>query len=127
MKLTNKQLQILVDNIYTKHFEKAYEEERNDFEKARKEIRLTREEEKVVKNYVTAANHYAALTTYRYTPKTTEAYATQNLIHYKQAVLKFTSKVPTRNQIEEAIVLATIDSKDMNDLIKAVTSKFKLK
>jgi len=124
MKLTNKQLQILVDSIYKENFASLIEKEKEVYQKQISII--TPEELKVIKDYVKAGKAYHSLTQQK--SSFTEAGIIENITHYRRYnINKFKSKYPTKSELESTIVLATIDAKDVADLVNAVKTKFKLK
>jgi hypothetical protein len=126
MKLTDKQLQILVDSIYKENFQSLINKEREQYKEQLKVV--TKEELKVIKNYVEACQAYDKLLK-RSDRYMSEKYVMESFINERRYNLehKFKSKYPTRQEVESAVVLATIDANDINQLIKAVKTKFKLK
>jgi hypothetical protein len=130
MNITNKQLGILVDEIYKNTFQDLVKKESEELANERAAVKLTKQEEKFIADYVELHQKYLELVenTYNYSRKSVINVREEILVVRRNKIQKaFKSTFPTKAEIESALVLATVDAKDLNDLMNAVKAKFKIK
>lgn len=128
MKLDNQQLNALVDDLDNKLFKARRDKQKKDFLNKKKSVKLSNEESKIVKEAQKAVGRYNQLYKsvgghgYDYFDK---ADLVEVIASSYRDNMEFVDTIPTRDDIRNIIILATIDAKTVEELVKAVEKKFK--
>jgi hypothetical protein len=135
MRITNKQLRLLVDKVWEESFKKLVDKEEEEFKKALKAVTLTTTEQKACKQYVDSHNTFSNLVLgfskrkWGYRSLVTLHDTEEELLNVKRNKVEETqvSKYPSKQDLESTMILATIDATTVNDLVEAVKKKYKVK
>ncbi len=130
MKITNKAIETIAKSIYDETFRPLKEKEDKLKEIEISKVKLTPQEQKIVDAYNKAKKEYEKLLdSYKVNNYWGSYPHDSEILGKKKKVFEAqykTSIIPTMSEVESVVIIATVDAKDMKDLIAAVKSKYKV-